>query len=230
VPCASLEANGSFCRALLSAHDGDAAGPSGHANTEADMYNRGGHDIFVIDGHTISRTPARNWRNKYGRAGSNAHAFHSGLSPAEVWPFTNFADGEEVLVNDLFRTGYVDMAILNSTYLYEFYKNGFNSRRNNVIRPSIGPLVRLFRPSGRGGRYRRVPPDDGGYPIGGSSSTRPNGAARAAGASTMLIMPRASQGWASRTSVHEADRIPVERRRIRCPRRRLRRHSFPTSI
>jgi predicted TIM-barrel fold metal-dependent hydrolase len=53
-----------------------------------------------------------------------------------VWPFDKFCRyGEDVLVNDLFRTGYVDMAILNSTYLYEFYKNGFNSHaQNNVIK------------------------------------------------------------------------------------------------
>ena len=31
----ALEANGSFCRALLSAHHPDAPGPSGHANAGA---------------------------------------------------------------------------------------------------------------------------------------------------------------------------------------------------
>ena len=31
--------------------------------------------------------------------------------------------------------GYVDMGILNSTYLHEFYKNGFNSHaQNNVVK------------------------------------------------------------------------------------------------
>ncbi|MGH7048613.1 MAG: amidohydrolase family protein [Stellaceae bacterium] len=62
-------------------------------------------------------------------------AYHSALSPAEaVWPFEKFCRyGEEALVDDLFRNGHVDMAILNSTYLYEFYKNGFNSHLQNGV-------------------------------------------------------------------------------------------------
>ena len=103
------------------------------------MYNHDGHDIFVVDGHMhFWDANPENWKNQYGESWIKCfHAFHSGLSPAEeVWPFNKFCRyGEEVLVNDLFRTGYVDMAILNSTYLYEFYKNGFNSHvQNNVIK------------------------------------------------------------------------------------------------
>jgi predicted TIM-barrel fold metal-dependent hydrolase len=53
-----------------------------------------------------------------------------------VWSFDKFCRyGEEALVDDLFRSGYVDMGILNSTYLHEFYKNGFNSHaQNNVVK------------------------------------------------------------------------------------------------
>ena len=37
-------------------------------------------------------------------------------------PFEKYCKyGEEALINDLFAEGYVDVAILNSTYLYEFY-------------------------------------------------------------------------------------------------------------
>src|SRR5260370_14824634 len=79
-----------------------------------------------------------NWRSKYGESWIKCfYAYHSSLSPAEaVWPFDKFCRyGEEAVVDDLFRTGYVDMGILNSTYLYEFYKNGFNSHaQNNVIK------------------------------------------------------------------------------------------------
>jgi uncharacterized protein len=103
------------------------------------MYSHDGHDIFVIDGHMhFWDANPENWKNKHGESWIKCfHAFHSGLSPAdEVWAFDKFCRyGEEVLVNDLFRTGYVDMAILNSTYLYEFYKNGFNTHlQNNVIK------------------------------------------------------------------------------------------------
>jgi uncharacterized protein len=135
------------------------------------MYNHDGHNIFVIDGHMhFWDANPENWRNKYGESWIKCfHAFHSGLSPAEeVWPFDKFCRyGEEVLVNDLFRTGYVDMAILNSTYLYEFYKNGFNSHlQNNVIKakhPDRFLLCGSFDPRDEEAG-RRVSPDDGGVP------------------------------------------------------------------
>jgi hypothetical protein len=99
------------------------------------MYTHNGHDIFVIDGHTHlwDASPA-NWRNQYGEAWIKCfYTFHSSLSPAEaVWPFEKFCQyGEDVLVEDLFLTGHVDMGILNSTYLYEFFHQGFNSHAQN---------------------------------------------------------------------------------------------------
>lgn len=103
------------------------------------MYTHHGQDIFVIDGHTHlwDASPA-NWRNKYGEGWIKCfYAYHSALSPAEAaWPFEKFCQyGEETLVDDLFFKGYVDMGILNSTYLYEFYLNGFNSHiQNNAIK------------------------------------------------------------------------------------------------
>src|SRR5436853_1544901 len=57
------------------------------------MYNRNGHDIFVVDGHMhFWDANPENWRNKYGESWIKCfHAFHSGLSPAdEVWPFDKF--------------------------------------------------------------------------------------------------------------------------------------------
>src|SRR6266481_5470534 len=99
---------------------------------ESEMYHHDGHDLFVIDGHMhFWDANPENWKNKYGESWIKCfYAYHSNLSPAEaVWPFDKFCRyGEKVMVDDLFRTGYVDMAILNSTYLYEFYKNGFRSR------------------------------------------------------------------------------------------------------
>jgi hypothetical protein len=99
------------------------------------VYTHNGHDIFVIDGHTHlwDASPA-NWRSQYGEGWIKCfYAFHSGLSPAAaVWPFEKFCHyGEDVLVEDLFFSGYVDMGILNSTYLYEFYHRGFNSHVQN---------------------------------------------------------------------------------------------------
>jgi len=103
------------------------------------MYTHAGQDLFVIDGHThLWDASPENWRTKHGESWIRCfYAFHSALSPAEVvWPFEKFCHyGAATLVDDLFRTGYVDMGILNSTYLYEFYKNGFNSHvQNNTIK------------------------------------------------------------------------------------------------
>jgi uncharacterized protein len=103
------------------------------------MYTHQGQDLFVIDGHThLWDASPTNWRNKYGEGWIKCfYAFHNGLSPADaVWPFEKFCQyGEETMVDDLFCKGYVDMGILNSTYLYEFYLNGFNSHiQNNALK------------------------------------------------------------------------------------------------
>jgi hypothetical protein len=154
------------------------------------MYQHNGQNIFVIDGHMHCwDANPENWKNEHGESWIKCfYAFHSALSPAEeVWPLEKFCRyGEEVLVNDLFRTGYVDMAILNSTYLYEFYKNGFNSHiQNNVIKAkqtAFYCVARSILAKNRRGWTRF----DGWCPStrsADSSSTRPSGATgRAAGA------------------------------------------------
>jgi len=99
------------------------------------MYRHDGQDIFVIDCHThFWDARPENWRTNHGESWIRCfYAYHSALSPAEVvWPFEKFCHyGEAAIVNDLFRDGYVDMAILNSTYLHEFYHNGFNTHVQN---------------------------------------------------------------------------------------------------
>ena len=99
------------------------------------MYRHNGHDMFVIDGHMhLWDASPENRRNQYGEGWIQCfYSFHSALSPAEaVWPFDKFCRyGEETLVEDLFVHGHVDMGILNSTYLYEFYHKGFNTHVQN---------------------------------------------------------------------------------------------------
>ena len=99
------------------------------------MYRHNGDDLFVIDGHMhLWDASPENRRNPYGEAWIQCfYTFHSALSPAEaVWPFEKFCRyGEETLLEDLFMHGHVDMGILNSTYLYEFYHKGFNTHVQN---------------------------------------------------------------------------------------------------
>ena len=103
------------------------------------MYSVNGEDIFVVDGHMhFWDAGPDNHRNEYGNAWIKCfYDYHSALSPAEhVWSFEKYCNyGEEALINDQFIEGYVDVAVLNSTYLYEFFKTGFNThQKNNTIK------------------------------------------------------------------------------------------------
>jgi predicted TIM-barrel fold metal-dependent hydrolase len=103
------------------------------------VYTADGQEIFVVDGHMhLWDASPENWRNQWGEGWIRCfYDYHAGLSPADyVWPFEKYCKyGEETLVNDLFVDGYVDVGILNSTYLYEFYHYGFNTHiQNNAIK------------------------------------------------------------------------------------------------
>ena len=103
------------------------------------MYQADNEEIFVVDGHThLWDASPENWRNKYGEGWIRCfYDYHTALSPEEyVWPFEKYCNyGEQTMVQDLFFEGHVDMSIMTSTYLYEFFKNGFNSHiQNNVLK------------------------------------------------------------------------------------------------
>ena len=139
------------------------------------MYPVNGEDIFVVDGHMhFWDASPDNHRNEYGNAWIKCfYDYHSALSPAEyVWSFEKYCNyGEEALINDQFIEGYVDVAVLNSTYLYEFFKTGFNThQKNNTIKqkhPDRFVLCGSFDPreeeAGLDG-FRQMMAD---YPIGG---------------------------------------------------------------
>ena len=95
-----------------------------------------GEDIFVIDGHTHfwDGSPA-NHKNIHGKQFIDCfYAYHSGLSPKEeVWPKEKFEKYDaQTMYDDLFVRGYDDMAILQPTYLGDFYKEGFNTTERNA--------------------------------------------------------------------------------------------------
>ena len=67
------------------------------------------------------------------------YAYHSNLSPpSEKWEKEKFEKYDaKTMFDDLFVTGYDDMAILQPTYLTDFYKNGFNTtERNSAMKKS----------------------------------------------------------------------------------------------
>ena len=100
-----------------------------------------GEDIFVIDGHTHfwDGSPA-NQKNIHGKQFIECfYAYHSNLSPpAEKWPLEKFEKYDaKTMHDDLFINGYDDMAILQPTYLTDFYNNGFNTtERNSALKKS----------------------------------------------------------------------------------------------
>ncbi|MBX5455786.1 MAG: amidohydrolase [Thermogemmatispora sp.] len=96
-----------------------------------------GEEIFIIDAHTHlwDASPA-NQRNQYGRGWIDCfYDYHRNLSPAEyVWPLSDFEHySPERMAQDEFVKGYVDMAILQPTYLTEFFIHGFNTIEQNSV-------------------------------------------------------------------------------------------------
>jgi len=94
-----------------------------------------GEEIFVIDGHThFWDGSVENQRNIHGKQFIECfYAYHNALSPPEqLWPLEKFSKyDEETMYNDLFVDGPDDMAIMQSTYLKDFFTDGFNTIERN---------------------------------------------------------------------------------------------------
>ncbi len=102
-----------------------------------------GQEVFVLDCHTHlwDASPA-NQRNKYGRGWIDCfYDYHRNLSPADyVWPLEKYEKySPETMAYDEFVKGYVDIAILQPTYLKDFYINGFNTIEQNSVMKNAYP-------------------------------------------------------------------------------------------
>jgi len=99
------------------------------------MYSRDGQNYYIIDGHThFWDGSPQNQKNIHGKQFIDCfYAYHTALSPKEwVWPKEKFDKYDaQTMYDDLFVHGYDDMAILQPTYLSDFYKNGFNTTERN---------------------------------------------------------------------------------------------------
>ena len=101
-----------------------------------------GEEIFIIDGHTHywDGSPA-NHKNIHGKQFIDCfYGYHNALSPEEeLWPKDKFDKySPETMYDDLFVKGYDDMAILQPTYLKDFYKDGFNTTHRAQRRRQTG--------------------------------------------------------------------------------------------
>lgn len=90
-----------------------------------------GKEIFIVDGHThFWDGSPENQTNLQGKQFIECfYAYHNALSPPEeLWEKSRFEKyTADQLYNDLFVDGPDDVAIIQSTYLNDFYNNGFSS-------------------------------------------------------------------------------------------------------
>lgn len=95
------------------------------------MYSKDGQSYYIVDGHTRfwDGSPA-NQLNRYGEGFVKCfYDYHANLSPSPYrWTLAEFERfPEERMIYDLFEAGYADVAVLQSTYLTDWFVNGFST-------------------------------------------------------------------------------------------------------
>jgi predicted TIM-barrel fold metal-dependent hydrolase len=102
------------------------------------MYERDGKRYFILDSHLHfwDASPA-NWvkgNEQYAKGWIECFHAYQGLGPEEThWPLEKFQKySVEDFEKDVFIDGGVDKAVFQSTYLKEWYTNGFNDIEQNA--------------------------------------------------------------------------------------------------
>lgn len=102
-----------------------------------------GKEIFVLDGHThFWDGSPENQSNVHGKQFIDCfYAYHSNLSPPDhLWEKSKFEKySADDIYNDLFVDGPDDIAIIQTTVLSDFYKNGFSSVERSTSMASKNP-------------------------------------------------------------------------------------------
>jgi predicted TIM-barrel fold metal-dependent hydrolase len=99
------------------------------------MYEKDGEQYYIVDGHTHFWDARPENRNKWGEGFIACfYDYHRNLSPEEyVWPKEKYDRyTEEDMMHDLFEIGYDDKAILQPTYLTDFFPGGFNTTEQDA--------------------------------------------------------------------------------------------------
>jgi predicted TIM-barrel fold metal-dependent hydrolase len=101
------------------------------------MYEKDGERYYVVDSHLhFWDASPENWvpgQEQYAKGWIECFHAYQGLAPAEThWPMEKFRKySVEDFEKDVFAEGHVDIGIFQSTYLKEWYVNGFNSIEQN---------------------------------------------------------------------------------------------------
>jgi predicted TIM-barrel fold metal-dependent hydrolase len=102
------------------------------------LYEHNGEKYFIVDGHMHYWNAAPdNWvpgAEQYAKGWIECFHAYQGLGPPEThWPMEHFQKySEDDFVKDVFEDGHVDVGIFQSTYLKEWYKEGFNTVERNA--------------------------------------------------------------------------------------------------
>jgi uncharacterized protein len=101
------------------------------------MYENNGEQYYIVDSHLHfwDASPA-NWvkgQEQYAKGWIESFHDYQALGPPEThWPIEKFQKySEEDFVKDVFQEGYVDVGVFQSTYLKEWYTDGFNTAAVN---------------------------------------------------------------------------------------------------
>ncbi|MDN5858596.1 MAG: amidohydrolase [Pseudonocardia sp.] len=102
------------------------------------MYEKDGEKYFVVDSHSHFWDASReNWKpgaEQYAKGWIDCFYGYHQLGPPEThWDYEHYLKvSPEDFERDMFVEGHVDYAIFQSTYLKEWYANGFNTAAQNA--------------------------------------------------------------------------------------------------
>jgi uncharacterized protein len=102
------------------------------------MYEKDGEKYFVMDSHIhFWDASPENWvkgQENYAKGWIECFHAYQSLGPPEThWTIEKFMKySEEDFVKDVFDEGHVDIGVFESTYLKEWYTDGFNTTERNA--------------------------------------------------------------------------------------------------
>jgi len=102
------------------------------------MYEKDGEQYFIVDSHLhFWDASPENWvkgNEQFAKGWIECFHAYQGLGPPEThWPIEKFMKYTvEDFEKDVFQEGRVDVGIFQSTYLMEWYANGFNNIEQNA--------------------------------------------------------------------------------------------------
>lgn len=102
------------------------------------MYEKDGEQYFIVDSHLhFWDASPKNWvpgQEEYAKGWISCFHDYQSLGPESThWTMEKFREPTlEDFDKDVFEEGYVDYGIFQSTYLKDWYANGFNSTEQNA--------------------------------------------------------------------------------------------------